>query len=221
MVAVVCLSSLAAAAPRRVQSGPARASILELYTSEGCSSCPPADELVNGLPAQLPGRVFPLAFHVDYWDGIGWPDRFASPRWTARQRARSARLYTPELMLNGRELADRHLTLPVGPPEAQLTLVLDGLRATVTAHGGRRVFLAVTESNLVVSVAAGENRGRTLKHDHVVRELWGPFDADRAVTQAITVAPGWSLPQLALTAFVEDERGEILQAVRLPLAALE
>lgn len=85
------------------------------------------------------------------------------------------------------------------------------------AHGGRRVFVAVTESELVVQVGAGENRGRTLRHDHVVRELYGPFDPARPAAQTIALAPEWNRAHLALVAFVEDERGEILNAVRMPL----
>ena len=210
--------SRAHAEPRRVHSGATRASILELYTSEGCSSCPPADELANRLPARNPGRLYTLAFHVDYWDEIGWPDPFASRRWTERQRARSPRLYTPELLLDGRELADRDVALPALPPRAELDLAFDGSRATVSARGGDRVYLALTESGLTVEVKAGENRGRTLRHDHVVRALWGPFASGTPTVQAIAIDSRWKRSELALTAFVEDRAGEILQAVRLPLA---
>jgi hypothetical protein len=211
------LSSPLRAEPLRARSGAAHVSLVELYTSEGCSSCPPVDELVDALAARAPDRIAALAFHVDYWDQIGWPDRFASPRWSARQRARSPSLYTPELLLDGREVARERLTPAVGPPRAPLELELDGAQVTVRAHGGRRLFLALTESALVVQVAAGENRGRTLRHDHVVRELYGPFDAARPAVQAIAVAPGWNRAALALVAFVEDEHGEVLEALRLPL----
>jgi hypothetical protein len=222
MVALVVLSSaaLAQASPRRAQSSATRTPLVELYTSEGCSSCPPADELIDELTARTSSTGAPfiaLAFHVDYWDEIGWPDPFASPRWSARQRARSASVYTPELMLNGREVGRSHLALPNEPARAQLELELDGAQATVRAHGGRRVFIAVTESELVVHVGAGENRGRTLRHDHVVRELYGPFDAGRVAVQALALAPDWNRAHLGLVAFVEDEHGEILNAVRMPL----
>src|SRR5262245_2099986 len=124
VIASLFLATVAQASPQRVRSGATRASVLELYSSEGCSSCPPADELVNSLAAGGTGRIIALAFHVDYWDEIGWPDRFASPRWSARQRARSASVYTPELMLNGREVARRNLDAPTGPARAQLELEL-------------------------------------------------------------------------------------------------
>jgi hypothetical protein len=218
MIPLMLLSAAAHASPQRVRSGATRVSLLELYTSEGCSSCPPVEELVGALTPRAAGQIVTLAFHVDYWDEIGWPDRFASPRWSARQRARSASLYTPELMINGRETARDHIIPPTEPPRAQLDLELDGAQAKLRAQGGRHVFLAVTESELVVRVDAGENRGRTLRHDYVVRELYGPFDAGRSVVQTIALAPAWSRAHLALVAFVEDERGETLNAVRLPLA---
>jgi hypothetical protein len=219
-VTVTAATAVAQASPRRARSGARRASLLELYTSEGCSSCPPADEQIDSLAARSPAPFIALAFHVDYWDEIGWPDRFASPRWSARQRARSASLYTPELMLDGRE-ASRGRLLPAPssqPARAQLELEIDGAQVKARASGGRRLFVAVTESGLVVHVAAGENRGRTLRHDHVVRELYGPFDAGRPLLQTIALEPGWNRAQLALVAFVEDDRGEVLNAVRLPLA---
>jgi hypothetical protein len=216
IVTILGLSALAQASPRRAQSGPLRTSLVELYTSEGCSSCPPADALVNAQTARTPPPYLALAFHVDYWDEIGWPDRFASPRWSARQRARSASVYTPEVLRDGREIDRDRLLAPSEPARAQLELALDGANATVQATGGRRVYLAVTESGLVVNVGAGENRGRTLRHDHVVRELYGPVDANHPLQQTIAIAPEWNRAQLALVAFVEDERGEVLNAVQLP-----
>lgn len=195
----------------------ARLSLVEIYTSEGCSSCPPAEDLVRSLVGRFQEQLIALAFHVDYWDEIGWPDRFASARWTMRQRSRSASLYTPEVMLHGHEIERGRLSPSSEPAHAQLELDLDGTQATIRAHGGRRVFLAVTESDLTVQVEAGENRGRTLRHDDVVRELYGPFDARRPVVQNVTFSPNWNRANLALVAFVEDERGEVLEAVRLPL----
>jgi hypothetical protein len=85
-------------------SGPARASLLELYTSEGCSSCPPADRWLSQMPPRR--DVVPLAFHVDYWDRLGWKDRFAQAAFSQRQRARNRGagwVYTPQVMLDGAE----------------------------------------------------------------------------------------------------------------------
>ena len=93
-----------------VSSGTSRVALLELYTSEGCSSCPPADRWLSGLAAKGVNseRVVPLALHVDYWDYIGWRDRFAHPGFSERQRqmavlGNSTLVYTPQVMLNGRD----------------------------------------------------------------------------------------------------------------------
>jgi hypothetical protein len=214
---VAALSHTAFAAPRRAVSGPLRASLLELYTSEGCSSCPPADDFVNGLAARFGDRVLPLAFHVDYWDEIGWPDPFARHEWAVRQRERSpAGLYTPELLLDGHEIRARQLAPATESATVQIELELDGNRATVLASGGKWMYLALTESNLVVDVKAGENRGRRLRHDHVVRVLHGPFPVGKTATVELLPGRDWKVPDLAVTAFVEGPGGQILQALRLP-----
>jgi len=104
------LGSVAADPPCAAASGASRASLLELYTSEGCSSCPPADRWLSGLRGRddLLGRLVPLAFHVDYWNDLGWEDRFAKPEYSARQgsisrRNRSRSVYTPQFVLDGRD----------------------------------------------------------------------------------------------------------------------
>ncbi len=86
-------------------TNPGGFAVVELFTSEGCSSCPPADVLLSDLERQV-RSIFVLEFHVDYWDGLGWPDRFSSPDWTGRQRAYSrsfgtSELYTPEMIVGG------------------------------------------------------------------------------------------------------------------------
>jgi len=105
------VSVLAGGAAARALPGATSASgpvVVELFTSQGCSSCPPADRLLSKLSRdpRLAGRVIPLAFHVDYWDYIGWRDPFASPRWSQRQKDyarvfRSNRIYTPQLVVSG------------------------------------------------------------------------------------------------------------------------
>jgi hypothetical protein len=105
LAAFLLLSRPGDADPQR-SGGPV---VIELFTSQGCSSCPPADRLLTRLAqdSKLAGQVIPLSFHVDYWDYIGWQDPFASPRWSERQRQygrafRSNRIYTPQLVVNGR-----------------------------------------------------------------------------------------------------------------------
>lgn len=172
--------------------------VVELYTSEGCSSCPPADRWLS----RLKGRpdVLALAFHVNYWDRLGWPDRFASAEATARQHqlaqlAGSRNVYTPQVVANGRDTPDWHRwqRLPQAAPAADdaapsLTLERQGDLVTVavtpakTAPAKLAGYWAVLEDQHHSQVRAGENAGETLKHDHVVR-LYKPLPAWTA-TQA-------------------------------------
>ncbi|MDB4997022.1 MAG: hypothetical protein JWM74_4454 [Myxococcaceae bacterium] len=167
--------------------------VVELYTSEGCSSCPSADAVLTRLARaqSIPGaRIVPLAMHVDYWDDLGWKDPFAQPQLTARQRRFSAakgegRVYTPEAVVDGE-------TGLVGSDEAALRRAIeasakrahtavtvargagDALDVRVAATGAAievDALLAITEDDLVVDVPRGENSGRRLEHSAVVREL--------------------------------------------------
>ncbi len=186
MVALIVLLSCGPlAAATEFSSGPARVALLELYTSEGCSSCPPADRWVSGLKddERLWRDLVPVAFHVDYWDGLGWKDRFAARRYSERQRdyARYGALgtvYTPGFVVNGGEwrgwFHDPELTLKPDDPAGHLSVAVadDHVIARfvpVNSAGERhQVHVAMTGSGLSTAVAAGENRGRKLTHDFVV-----------------------------------------------------
>lgn len=232
------------------KSGSVLETIVELYTSEGCDSCPPADKWFSSLNYPRDG-VVPLAFHVDYWDYIGWKDRFAKPAYAQRQRdavsrQRSRASYTPQVMLDGRDLRDwshpsrfqsRVREVSSRAPRANLTLeaILKGnsveaaLSATVAQPLDRmeaELFIAITENNLSSRVTSGENKGVVLKHDHVVRELIGPLpfeSKDRAlgnfqVKRLFTLAPEWKRSDLALVSFLQNSHtGEVLQALSTPL----
>ena len=181
-----------------VRSGPISAPVVELYTSEGCNSCPPADQWLSRMKAD-PG-VVALAFHVDYWDRLGWKDRFASAAYTQRQaqtqRSSGARFsYTPQVIVDG---ADQPrwggLATPLpaqGRPTSpvDVNLARDGNRfsANVSVLAGApprlAAYWAVTEQGHVSAVKAGENEGVTLKHDYVVRE-YQPVAAWRAAPDA-------------------------------------
>ena len=223
------------------QSGPRTAALVELYTSEGCSSCPPADRQLSRLrqvldPAAI---VVPLSLHVDYWDYIGWKDPYAQSgfakrqAWLAHFKAYGV-VYTPHFFVSGTELRswpadfrEEVQRLNAQPAEAQirinaslgandtLTLTAD---ATTHAAGDRaELYLAVTENGLVSKVTRGENGGVTLAHDHVVRVWIGPIALDRGearVQREITLPVSWNRPQLEVVGFVEDTRsGRVLQAV--------
>lgn len=168
-----------------LKSTAARVSLLELYTSEGCSSCPPADRWLSDLKddPRLWQSVVPVAFHVDYWDYIGWPDRFASPRYSQRQRshARSGRVgsvYTPGFVLAGEEWRSWFffpvLKVDSDEPVGPLSLELDGeqvsavFNASSLPHRSLELHIAVLGFGLETEIKAGENHGKTLKHDFVV-----------------------------------------------------
>lgn len=164
-------------------SGSRQITVIELFTSEGCSSCPPADRWFSELKHD-PGlwREFvPLAFHVDYWDYIGWRDRFAAPENTARQReyARSggvSTVYTPGFVANGKEWRGWFRRQPrpasaviAGSLEARYSGGTIAIRFAPTGnHGAYLAHAALLGADLVSTVRAGENRGRELRHDFVV-----------------------------------------------------
>lgn len=236
---IVCLLSLvacltgAAHAECVAHSAPTRTHLVELFTSEGCSSCPPADAWLRGLHAGA--NVVPLEWHVDYWDSLGWPDRFDDARYTARQRELAAHsdkgiVYTPEVALDGREWRNWGNGAPLSSaPNANgtpLTLNVQpgnplrvALRGTPgTDHSAYRAYFVVTEDGLTSAVRAGENSGAVLRHDYTVRALAGPLPLDRAQAE-LKLPADLKSQRSAVVAFVQDPAsGAIAQVVRQPLA---
>jgi len=161
--------------------------VLELYTSQGCSSCPPADAWLASL-LERPGlweAFIPIAFHVDYWDSLGWQDHFSSPRYSHRQRdyqqaGKIASVYTPGFVLGGREwrgwFRGGRLDLSPGPDTGRLQMSLDGQRnarirfSPVDDHRFQRLsaHLAVLGFGITTQVSTGENSGKRLREDFVV-----------------------------------------------------
>ena len=194
------LSALARVAHAECEAAAAapRPHLVELYTSEGCSSCPPADAWLRRAPRQA--SVAALEFHVDYWDDLGWRDRFADSRYTARQQRQSALeggsgIYTPQVVVDGRSWPGWYRSAaPQAPATGSATMRLTtSLGHSLQVHvqtsiepastaADYRNFIAVTQDGLSTQVRAGENRGATLLHDHVVRAFAGPLtltaDAD-------------------------------------------
>lgn len=221
-------------------SGPSRAPLLELYTSEGCNNCPPADRWLSGLRERKPRDVVPLAFHVDYWNKGGWVDRFSQPAWTQRQSRiaamhHSPTVYTPQFVLDGRdwrawrgdlpeaggERAGATLTLRLKPPRHGRLEV--NAEARMREHpDGTQVSLALYENNLISRVAAGENAGSLLRHDFVVRRLTGPFPLPESgvlrLREAFVLEADWQPTNLGVAAFIQNAgSGEVYQALRLHL----
>lgn len=231
----------------RAQSGERNVPLVELYTSEGCDSCPPADRWVGKtFPPGADEAASVLAFHVDYWDKLGWPDRFASPRWSARQQAiarasRSATVYTPQVVLQGQDLdwRDKGAAGEIAqasrvPPRARIALDAreQGGRIVVVASAevparsdrdGARLEVAYADSGHVTDVKRGENAGVALRHEHVVRAFAtsGPADASGTLKLEATLElPAERGRHPELVAFVErDARREILQSLTLALDA--
>ncbi len=187
LAALLALDAAGATLPCEARSTSRQTPLIELYTSEGCSSCPPADRWLSTLPAAAPGgqgqpAVLAAAFHVSYWDRLGWADRFASPVFTARQaalmRSSGARyVYTPQVMVDGRDWRGWPV-LPLAadaPARAGIRLLRTGAQVQVSVGAGPGapprlgLWWALLEDGHGTAVAAGENRGAQLRHDHVVR----------------------------------------------------
>ncbi len=186
--------------PPQTQEGPRRPVLVELFTSEGCSSCPPADTLLIRLEKLQPvagAEIIPLGFHVDYWDHIGWRDRFASADFTQRQWQyaelfQADTVYTPQMVVDGQAefngadarraaAAIAQASQQNGKARVELKLVAASeKRATLNAivsglASGKderpELWAAITESNLSSQASKGENSGRRLAHTGVVRYL--------------------------------------------------
>ncbi|MCU6498688.1 DUF1223 domain-containing protein [Rugamonas sp. A1-17] len=223
------------------QSPAYRIALLELYTSEGCSSCPPADQYVSGLRADgvTAQQAVVLSEHVDYWNYIGWKDPFSSKTFTDRQRwlsdlAGSRTIYTPEIFVGGKEqrgwprgVADAVKRANGLAAQADIGIALDaagagGLAVSVTARSARegKLFVALVESGVASQVRAGENSGRLLRHDFVVREWLAPVplvSGGAVVSRTLALPAGAAASKLGISAFVQTDKGEVLQALSLPV----
>ena len=175
------VTASAAAGNLTLNSGTKQVTLLELYTSQGCSSCPPAERWLNEYidDDDLWTRVVPMAFHVDYWDYIGWKDTYATPEYGERQRdyARAGKartVYTPGLFSNGREW--RGWTLRMNPRASDrepgnLSVVISERQLVATfadTAASLELHVALLGSGLETPVERGENRNRTLRQDFVV-----------------------------------------------------
>lgn len=233
---------VAAAAATCTATSPANTvALVELYTSQGCSSCPPADRWLSQLQAS--DRAIPLALHVGYWDYIGWKDPFARREFNERQSLlastnKNRTVYTPGVFVQGRETPrwsdargfDAALkSLNATPARARIELAsaLDGrvlkvdAKATGADANASQLFVALTQGGLSTQVKAGENRGELLRNDHVVREWSGPLPlAGGTVTWK--VADGVDLDRLRLVAFVQERAtGSPIQAMSAAVSRCE
>lgn len=209
--------------------------VLELFTSEGCSSCPAADRLATRLQQEYTDKLIVLEFHVDYWDRLGWKDPFSKAAFSRRQRNYGDKfnltsIYTPQAVINGKFEA-------VGSDEEKLTRLINHavnkssinlLEAKVTAvenytlhikweYGGPNnatINFALVQKQAVSNVNAGENRGRKLAHSNIVREFISVNSQSNYKTLKFILPDGLSSSDVAVVGYAEQEEG-IVSAIVL------
>ena len=213
--------------------------MVELFTSEGCSSCPPADRQLIFLEKQQPvtqAEIITLAFHVDYWNQLGWKDEYSTAAYSDRQRTyaskfESDQVYTPQMVVDGSaefvgsngEKASKAITNAVkvekGKVEASVTG--DDLKVSISGlpkHGAARVFLAIAEDGIVTDVKRGENAGNKLPHISIVRELKEIAAVDAGEVSKIAevkiqTLPAWNRGNLKFIVFVQEDESRKVIAV--------
>ncbi|HEX9944377.1 MAG TPA: DUF1223 domain-containing protein [Thermoanaerobaculia bacterium] len=217
-----------------------RTAVVELFTSQGCSSCPPADRLLSKIARdpRYQSKVIPLSFHVDYWNYIGWTDPYSSSRWSERQRLYAARafhsnrIYTPQVVVNGRAecvgsqegaVMDRiedalaaepagRVSLAVDPPtpDGHLRVKVGAKLAKAAGSGNLDLWVAVYQSGLSTEVKAGENSSRVLRNDRVVRRFEKAFTlpaaagAEKSGEVVLGLDKRWKTEDLGVAAFLQD-----------------
>lgn len=244
------VSHISSAESLTVKSPQGVNAVIELYTSEGCSSCPPADQWISHYaPASSASEgVVALAFHVDYWNYLGWEDAYSKPEFTARQRLlgsinKQRTIYTPEFFVNTKEVR-RSGTIPsqvatINNIDSAWDLVLTSSISadnddiisvnfsgeTKTTPNETELYLALYENNIVREIKRGENRNKTLSHDFVVRDWIGPIHFKKTgqieYSHSITIPSDSKAENTGIAAIlVEKKTGSTLQAVKSNLKKL-
>ena len=240
-VAAPAMAQMASSQRCTVKSGPRTAALVELYSSEGCSSCPPADQRLSALrqEAGASSLIVPLALHVTYWDQIGWTDPLAQAQFDVRQaellRHQPRHVaYTPQFFVGGTELRSWDTQLPAAIRRINATAAPVNISLSATpGQGGKllleadasapdpltrgQLYLAISESGIVSTVLRGENRGATLHHDAAVRLWLGPVALAQGRAQLrreVKLPANWRPEHLQVVAFVQRaDSSAILQAV--------
>lgn len=213
--------------------------LVELFTSEGCSSCPPADKVLARLKSEQPVEnveIVPLALHVDYWNYLGWRDEFSSNAFSQRQSGYAERfkldsIYTPQMVVDGQnQFVGSNFETAVGSikesaktrkASVELAVLNGNLNIKINelpAHDVSNVWLAITEDNLQTDVRRGENSGKKLPHAAVARnlKLIGNIAADKksfVKSENLTVPPEWKNENVSLVVFVQGQNSKNVFAV--------
>lgn len=212
--------------------------VVELFTSEGCSSCPPADALIAKVHKETSDKpIYILAYHVDYWNRLGWKDAFSDAAWSARQQQyarwlKSSEIYTPQAVVNGSKefvgseentLRNTIKTDLAEPAKTELALTaLKAAENKVTvkyeakgATANAVLMVALVERNATTKVMKGENAGRTLSHVQIVRELQNIKLNQNSGTVSLAVPSGFTPEGFEMIAFVQNtSNGVITGAAR-------
>jgi hypothetical protein len=219
--------------------------VVELFTSEGCSSCPPADELLARVQKETAGKpVYILAYHVDYWNRLGWKDIFSKAEYSQRQNTYSKWLklsgvYTPQAIVNGQTefvgsaQGTLHNAINTGlkkEAKARVTLsnvVVNGHNATLKYNAmgntdNTTLQLALVQKNAVTNVKSGENGGHTLSHIQIVNNFKSiPLGKNKEGESGIALPGTFSAPGYELVAFIQNTNtGEITGATRAPFSVV-
>jgi hypothetical protein len=249
IVLACCAAGATAIVVPHTSAAPAVPIVVELFTSEGCSSCPAADVLLEKLTSSGTD-IIGLGVHVDYWDRLGWKDRFSSAALTNRQRVYqnhfgTESIYTPQMVVDGRtefvgsdaSAARRAIERAQALPHGLVRIATDesgsqsvAVRVDATDlprlnRGDRAdIVVVVTESHLRSDVQRGENRGKTLTHAAVVRYLatigQAGADGSASARAEIPLSSDWQRSNLKIVAFVQEQRSRaILASAATPLTA--
>lgn len=200
--------------------------LVELFTSEGCSSCPPADELAIQLSKEYPGNVYFLTYHVDYWNYLGWKDRFSSAAYTEKQKEYATAfnlnsIYTPQAVVNGKKefvgsdqtrlrktIMEEIKSKPVIDLSIGTKLTGNNILVSYKTQLSDRYLLnvALVQLHAETAVKKGENNGRYLKHINVVREFHTVSLSQKAEGQTdVKIPEGLSESEIKVIAFIQDK----------------
>ena len=213
--------------------------LMELFTSQGCSSCPPADVILGQYAKKNDAHIIPLAFHVDYWNRLGWVDSFSTEEYTSRQhyyasKFNSESVYTPQIILNGqKEMVgsdEAAIATAVGnflnePETASISFSSKSVEGNAVKIGysvnklisTARINAALVQADVITQIRAGENRGVKLDNYNVVREFKTVSLTNTAGNIELQLPRGTNTNEFSVVLFIQDDSGKIIAAIKTSL----